>query len=78
MTLFKSDGKYIFKNYYSISSHSQATRTDGINIIIPKIKTEVAKKGCFYAGAKAFNDLLPELKSVKSFLIFKSKIGEFF
>ena len=51
-----------FKNYYSISIHSQATSSNGIDIITPKVRTEVVKKGCFYAGAEAFNDLSPELK----------------
>ena len=42
--------------------HSQATSSNGIDIITPKVRTEVVKKGCFYVGAEAFNDLSPELK----------------
>ena len=40
-------------------------------IIVSLVILRWCKKGCFYVGTKAFNDLLPELKSIKSLLIFK-------
>ena len=72
------EGPNFFHDYYSISYHPYATRRNGIDVTLPKVRTEVAKKGCFYLGAKQFNDLPFEVKLVSSLLIFKSKLGEIF
>ena len=74
----KFEGPKFFQDYYSISYHPYATRRNGIDVTLPKVRTEVAKKGCFYLGAKQFNDLPFEVKLVSSLLIFKSKLGEMF
>ena len=39
-------------------------------ILIPKVRTESAKKGTFYTGAHAFNNLPPHLKEVDSIVGF--------
>ena len=51
---------------------------NGINIFIPKVKTEEAKKICYYTGAKEFNDLPLGIKSVISLLVFKACINGIF
>ena len=55
----------LFKSYFTKStSHVYSTRCNGLDIFIPKVHTESAKKGTFYTGAQAFNNLPPHLKEV--------------
>ena len=54
----------LFKSYFIKSSHVYSTRCNGLDIFIPKVHTESAKKGTFYTGAQAFNNLPPHLKEV--------------
>ena len=39
-------------------------RCNGLDIFIPKVHIKSAKKGTFYTGAQAFNNLPPHLKEV--------------
>ena len=39
-------------------------RCNGLDIFTPKVHTKSAKKGTFYTGAQAFNNLPPHLKEV--------------
>ena len=45
-------------------------------ILIPKVRTESAKKGTFYTGAHALNNLPPNLKEVDSIVIFKTQLND--
>ena len=54
----------LFKSYFIKSWHVYSTRCNGLDIFIPKVHTESAKKGTFYTGAQAFNNLPPHLKEV--------------
>ena len=47
---------------------------NGLDIFIPKVYTASAKKGTFYTGAQAFNNLPPHLKEVGSIMIFKTQL----
>ena len=47
----------MFREYFIKSSHSYSTRCNGLDLLIPKVCTESAKKGCFNSGAQAFNNL---------------------
>ena len=47
-----------------------------INILIPKVRTESAKKGPFNTGAQAFNNLPPQPKRVDSVVIFKTQLND--
>ena len=73
-----NNGPAIFSNYFKILNHSQVTRRNGIDLVIPVIRTEAGKKGCFYAGVNDYNSLQSDIKSINSLLIFKSKIGAIF
>ena len=46
----------------------------GVMVLIPKDRTESAKKGTFYTGAQAFNNLPPHLNEVGSIVIFKTQL----
>ena len=43
----------VFKEYFVKSSHNYFTRGNGLDLLVPKVHTESAKKGCFYSGAQA-------------------------
>ena len=51
----------LFKDYFIRSSHNiiiYSNRRNGLDLLIPKVHIELAKKSCFYSGALAFNNLL--------------------
>ena len=66
----------LFKSYFIKSSHVYSTRCNGLDIFIPKVYTESAKKGTFYTGAQAFNNLPPHLKEVDSMVIFETQFND--
>lgn len=43
--------------------------------VIPKVRTESTKKGTFYTGAQAFNNLAAHLKEGDSIVIFKTLVN---
>ena len=49
----------LFKSYFIRSSHVYSTRLNGLDILIPKVLTESAKKGTFYTEDRTFNNLPP-------------------
>ena len=67
----------LFKSYFIKSSHVYSTRRNGLDILIPIVRTKSAKKGLtFYTGAQAFNNLPPHLKEVDSIVIFKTQLND--
>ena len=66
----------LVKSYVNRSSHVYSTRRNGLDILIPKVRTETAKKGTFHTGAQAFNNLPPHLKEVDSIVIFKTLLND--
>ena len=41
----------LLREYFIKFSHSFSTRRNDLDLLIPKVRTESAKKGCFYSGA---------------------------
>ena len=66
----------LIKSHFIKSSDVYSIRGNGLDILIPKVRTESAKKGTFYSGAQAFNDLPPHLKEVDSIVIFKTHLND--
>ena len=66
----------LFKSYFIRSLHIYSTRWNGLDILIPKVRTESAKKGTFYTGAQAFSNFPPRLKEVDSIVIFKTLLND--
>ena len=66
----------LFKSYFIYSSHVYSTRRNGLDIFIPKVRTESAKKGTFYTWAQAFINLQRHLKEVDSIAIFKTLLTD--
>ena len=46
----------LFKEYFVKTSHNYSTRRNGLDILVPNVSTESAKKGCYYFGAQVFNN----------------------
>lgn len=67
-----------FKNYFERLIHSKATRNNGISVKLPKVRLEFGKKSFYYQGAKTFNNLPAELRSLDSRLKFKNKLRDYF
>ena len=68
----------LFKEYFVKISHNYSTRRNGLDILVPKVSTEKAKKGCYYFGAQVFNNLPSRMKETESLLIFKTIIKDIF
>ena len=49
-----SNAKDLFKEYFVKPLHNYATRHNGLNIIVPKVSIESAKKGCYFFRAQVF------------------------
>ena len=64
----------LIRSYFIKSSDVYFFRGNGLDILIPKVRNESAKKGTFYSGAQAFNDLPPHLKEVDSIVILKPSL----
>ena len=67
----------LFRDFIK-SSHNYSTKRNGLDLLIPKVRTESAKKGSFYTGVQAFCNLPPFLEEVESLLVFKTKLKDLF
>ena len=45
--------------------------------MLPKVRTETARKSFYFIGSKLFNDVPNELRDINSVMIFKIRILEF-
>ena len=61
-----------FQNYFTRVNHSQRTRANTKNVVVPKVRSETGKKAFSFQGAKIFNKLTDEMKSETSILRFKT------
>ena len=60
-----------FNDYFIRTHHSKNTRGNHSNLVLPRVKTEFARKSFTFQGAKIFNNLPDELKLETSILRFK-------
>ena len=68
----------VFHNYFMKLEHGKATRRDGTDLRMPKVRTESGKRGIYYSGTKIFNDLPLHLKTEKYYINFKKALKEHF
>ena len=59
-----------FNDYFQIMSHQQNTRNNDC-LQLTKVKLEVAKKGFYFQGAKAFNKSPLHARQMNSIVHFK-------
>ena len=63
---------------FSKLNHGKNTRGNGLNLVLPKVKTESGKKTFAFQGTTLYNKLTRELKEERSLLLFKSKLKLFY
>lgn len=67
----------VFQNYFHAQDHEMNTRNNRKLITIPKIKTEYARKSFYFMGAKIYNTLPLEARSL-GMSDFKTFLNEHF
>ena len=68
----------VFHDHFEKVDHQKATRVNGRNLKIPKVKTESAKRGFYYSGVRIYNALPTHLKTERFYLPFKQGLKEHF
>ena len=61
-----------------LMDHKYATRSNYISVKLPKVKLEAGRKGFYFLGAKVFNALPPEVKTIKFKTVFRKALDEHF
>ena len=67
-----------FGDYFKCKKTKVNTRDNGTKVVMPRIKLETARKSAFYQGAKIFNLLPIEYRSMKDLDSFKKLLDDFF
>ena len=57
----------LFKSYFIRSSRVYSTRCNGLDILIPQVRTESAKKGTFNSGAQLLITCHPVCRKLTPF-----------
>ena len=68
----------VFHDHFEKIDHQKATSANGLNLKIPKVKTESAKRGFYFSGVKIYNALPSHLKTERFYPPFKQKLKEHF
>lgn len=67
-----------FKGYFLIQDHSRNTRNNKNAVVLPSFKTEYARRGFFYMGAKVFNELPLNIRKLYHDKSFKKQLKQFY
>ena len=59
---------------FNFVNHQKHTRNNGSLVRLPTVKTEAGRKTSIYQGGLAFNELSPELRNERFFVVFKRRI----
>ena len=74
----KGSPPVFFKDYFKIFRTIHSMRGSGNNLLLPKVRTETARKSFHFNGSKLFNSIPSEVKDSKSVVIFKTRILELY
>ena len=74
----KGSPPVFFKDYFKVFRTVHNTRGSGHNLLLPKVRTETARKSFYFNGSKLFNNIASEMKDSKSVVIFKTRILELY
>ena len=66
-----------FIEYFHLKKHLYNTRNNNIQVELPSIKLEFARKGFFFMGAKIYNELPAEIRQEENLNLFKNKIRNY-
>ena len=67
-----------FIDYFDCINNPVQTRNNGFLVRLPKVRTESAKKGFYFVGAKTFNELPTNIRKAKNLKEFKYLINLYF
>ena len=68
---------YAFQNYFVRVNHSQCTRANAKNVVLPKVRSKAGKMTFSFQGAKVFNRLNNKMKTETSILQLKTLCRNF-
>ena len=74
----KGSPSMFFKDYFKVFRTVHNTRGSGHNLLLPKVRTETARKSFYFNGSKLFNNIASEMKDSKSVVICKTRILELY
>ena len=63
----------IFEEYFALISHDKATRNNNCLLRLPRVELEIAKQSSYYGGAKLYNTLPLDLRSVQTVVQFRKR-----
>ena len=67
-----------YRSYFVRVNHVQTTRTNKVNVMLPKVRLSCARNGFFYMGAKIFNELPTNVKAERCPRKFKKACYKFY
>jgi hypothetical protein len=68
----------IFNEYFTMISYEKGTRNNNCMLRLPCVKLEVAKQSFYFGGAKLYNALPLDLRSVQTLEKFRKGLKELF
>jgi hypothetical protein len=68
----------IFDEYFTMISHEKETRNNNCVLRLPRVKLEIAKQSFYFGGAKLYNALPLDLRSVQTLEKFRKGLKELF
>ena len=68
----------MFQGYFEKIQHVKNTRNNNHSLKLPKVKTELCKKGFHFMGAKLFNELPLLTRIIEDRSSFKKQLDEIF
>ena len=75
----KGSPPMFFKDYFKVFRTVHNTRGSGHNLLLPKVRTETARKSFYFNGSKLFSNMIAsEVKDSRSVEIFKTRILELY
>ena len=66
----KGSPSVFFKDYFKVFRTVHNTRGSGPNLLLPKVRTETARKSSQFNESKLFNNIASKIKDSKSVVIF--------
>ena len=66
----------IFHDHFEKVDHQKATRGNGRNLEIPRVKAESGKRGFYFSGVKIYIALPTHLKTERVYFLFKQGLKE--
>ena len=75
--IFNNDTRDALQSHITTHAHIKTTRSNKCIATLPCIKTEYARKGYDYMGAKLYNNLPIDVRTAENKKVFKEKLDLF-